>query len=1378
MRFSSVKNLTAVTVPTAVQQIGSLAFATTGLAEVNLPEGLTSIGFSAFSGTTDLKSIHLPDSLTSLESCAFYGSGLEYVELSANITTLGAGTFADNKNLIGVYMDPTNAHYVSDEAGAVYTKDGKTMLVCPGAYSRHFQIPEGVVTLGGYTFIGCGNITQISIPESVTTIAGPSPFTNCTSLKSLIIPDSIRDIPLQFAHGCTSLEHIELPAALKSIGDSAFYECSALESIVIPERVTQIDDYCFIRAGLKDITFTGNAPQIGDYIFSGVTATAYYPANDPTWTEEVLQDYGGNITWIADGDAPELQIVTAYNLDYILGGRKLQLTALLEDGSEADVLWNIHAPTDCAQISSSGKITTKTVQDVQIIQVQALDPQTGAMADLELKVLPKDTKLDILLDGQILTDTLVIDMKDQTELELTAQLNGETVPVTWNAEYNWVEDGLVTLICLGMDTITAVDPYGITGTVTLDVYYLDRSEYLDFYVDLPEMNLQCGETVQITVLGTEQIPYEYLVFSSSDESVATVDSQGIITGVAPGDVWISFDLVNDPLGRCVSFSLRVVPEQVDTLEILYEGESVDEVVFDVAELDGESYTFTLEPFALILEGNEVPLNDQCIQWTCSNTKLASLKPNADGSVTVTVKAGVEGFAEIAAQTTDLAEVTDVVTLAVIDRAPKLGSNSVTLNPAQESGASVVLVSSYDNDITDVYVDSDVLDADYDSEAGLLWLYALEEIKNGTIKTTLTVTCEDGYDYDFALKVTIKNSIPSITVKQMQKLDLFYTDSEAELSITAKDAQVDWNATELMDTDDFQLENGILTFTDTLIQGFAENSKYKPDTKATLLIYLEDYLYPVEKSITIGTSTSKITLTTDPGSSIINTAMSTDYRAYFHILNKSQKEILPLIYEDVLCDESYNVDENGEISISFEEARKGTVTLYIQKANWMKSVKVTHKVSVEAKLPTVKLSATSLKLSNLFRNQTAIATAELSQGNMNIVNFSNGDVFVTTAKEGTDAAKEAAKISVTYDGGRIYARIKAGKTPKAGTYTYTGIPYVVGEGGEIVALKAVTIKVNVNSTAPKIKLGASTVKLNTLLMGDEVEKIPVTLTDTTGYGVYLHTFNGTDTHENVQMHYEDGMLYVSLLDDTADKYSFTLTPVVRDEAGSEAKLPTVKLTVQSYENSKITVSQSAKGKLDTLNPNSTIVYTISKLTNVQGTVDAVELLGCEDVFEISPVAEDAKGKQFFTLKLKADAEVLVNENYQLQFRYSLAGITVDSAVQKVKVTQSTVKASAPAVTFFQAQTQPMYVSVTANAPIDKIVANRDKTAKELVQAMNLMEDRVIDVANVETVGMNLNIPRPGSLTPGKTYKLVLDVIPVGNAANAKITQVTVNVKISK
>ena len=67
-----------------------------------------------------------------------------------------------------------------------------------------------------------------------------------------------------------------IPNSVTSLGCNVFYGCSSLASLY----------------------FDGNAPDISWEVFYGVTATAYYPANDATWTEDKIQNYGGTITWV------------------------------------------------------------------------------------------------------------------------------------------------------------------------------------------------------------------------------------------------------------------------------------------------------------------------------------------------------------------------------------------------------------------------------------------------------------------------------------------------------------------------------------------------------------------------------------------------------------------------------------------------------------------------------------------------------------------------------------------------------------------------------------------------------------------------------------------------------------------------------------------------------------------------------------------------------------------------------------------------------------------------------------------------------------------------------------------------------------------------
>jgi hypothetical protein len=102
--------------------------------------------------------------------------------------------------------------------------------------------------------------------------------------EKLYFPDEMLDYP--------KLSSISLPDTLETIGQYAFSRCSALRSIQIPKSVTYINRYAFRDLiNLDQIWFQGDAPQIVWDSFQNVSGTAYYPADNGTWTEEKVQSY-------------------------------------------------------------------------------------------------------------------------------------------------------------------------------------------------------------------------------------------------------------------------------------------------------------------------------------------------------------------------------------------------------------------------------------------------------------------------------------------------------------------------------------------------------------------------------------------------------------------------------------------------------------------------------------------------------------------------------------------------------------------------------------------------------------------------------------------------------------------------------------------------------------------------------------------------------------------------------------------------------------------------------------------------------------------------------------------------------------------------------
>ncbi len=94
-------------------------------------------------------------------------------------------------------------------------------------------------------FYGCTSLTQINIPNSVTSI-GNTAFADCSSLTQITIPDTVTSIKNATFMNCSSLTQVDIPDTVTSIGVSAFGECTATSlEITIPNGVETIGENAF-----------------------------------------------------------------------------------------------------------------------------------------------------------------------------------------------------------------------------------------------------------------------------------------------------------------------------------------------------------------------------------------------------------------------------------------------------------------------------------------------------------------------------------------------------------------------------------------------------------------------------------------------------------------------------------------------------------------------------------------------------------------------------------------------------------------------------------------------------------------------------------------------------------------------------------------------------------------------------------------------------------------------------------------------------------------------------------------------------------------------------------------------------------------------------
>lgn len=131
---------------------------------------------------------------------------------------------------------------------------------------KSIELPFTITSLPSGAFGGSMMLETINL-DYVTSL-GSGAFSNCDSLKSVVLNDQLEVIEDHTFYHCISLTEVKLPKNLKSIGKSAFYDCRKLENIIFPDGLTTIKEQAFeLCTSLKAINLVDTLTFLGDYAF-------------------------------------------------------------------------------------------------------------------------------------------------------------------------------------------------------------------------------------------------------------------------------------------------------------------------------------------------------------------------------------------------------------------------------------------------------------------------------------------------------------------------------------------------------------------------------------------------------------------------------------------------------------------------------------------------------------------------------------------------------------------------------------------------------------------------------------------------------------------------------------------------------------------------------------------------------------------------------------------------------------------------------------------------------------------------------------------------------------------------------------------------------
>jgi len=396
---------------------------------------------------------------------------------------------------------------------------------------KSLVLPISLTAIKNAAFYECFNLTgTLTIPESVTLIDDYA-FTNCSGLTgSLIIPDSVTYIGYGAFYRCTGFTGpLNLPNSLTAIGDYAFCECQGFDSLTLSDSLTTIGNYAFYYC----LSFTGplNLPNsltaIGNNAFNtciGFTGQLTLP--------NLLTDIGDYAFYGCQGfDSLVLSDSLVTIGDGAFWGCRFTGSLIIPEsvisiGSSAFRFCNYYT----GSLTLSNSLTS--------IGSYAFGNCSGFTGTLSIPNSVTSIEHGAF-NGCSGFDKVNCYASVPPTVADTTAFSNYNIPL--NVPLESLDDYKTAEVWKEFSTIKPIGGV-LVESVTLDC---DKAD------------VKVGESIQLlaTVL-PEDADDKSVVWTSSNEAVATVDANGMVTGVAEGNATVT---ATAPNGVCASCEITVIP---------------------------------------------------------------------------------------------------------------------------------------------------------------------------------------------------------------------------------------------------------------------------------------------------------------------------------------------------------------------------------------------------------------------------------------------------------------------------------------------------------------------------------------------------------------------------------------------------------------------------------------------------------------------------------------------------------------------------------------------------------------------------------------------------------------------------------------------------